>query len=62
MITLSNIKVGQEVSYKSSASTYTGKVVKVNKDSLIVVDDESGMALHKAGYKVGSQVYAGQLV
>lgn len=62
MTTLKNIEIGQKVSYKSSASTYTGTVVKKNEDNLIVIDSESGMKLWNAGGNVGSVVYADQIV
>jgi hypothetical protein len=62
MENLSNIKVGQEVKYKSSASIYNGIVVKKKQDSLIVVHGRDGMELWNAGYSVGSEVYAEQIV
>jgi hypothetical protein len=62
MTTLENIEIGQKVSYKSSASTYTGIVVKKKQDSLIVIDCEAGMKLWNAGANVGSEVYADQIV
>ena len=62
MTTLENIKIGQKVSYKSSASTYTGTVVKKKQDSLIVIECEAGMILWNAGGNVGSEVYASQIV
>ena len=62
MTTLENIKIGQKVSYKSSASTYTGTVVEKKQDSLIVIDSEAGMILWNAGCNLGSEVYANQIV
>ena len=59
---LKNIQIGQEVSYKSSVSTYTGTVVKKNEDNLIVIDCQSGMKLWNAGGNVGSIVYVDQIV
>ena len=62
MKNLESIKIGQKVSYKSGASTYTGIVTKKKQDSLIVVDSEDGMKLWNAGGNVGSEVYADQVL
>lgn len=62
MTTLEGIKIGQKVSYKSGASTYTEIVVKKKQDSLIVIDSEAGMKLWNAGGNVGSEVYADQII
>jgi hypothetical protein len=62
MRTLENIEIGQKVTYKSCASTYTGTVVEKRHGSLIVIGCEAGMELWNAGYHVGDEVYAEQIV
>jgi len=62
MTTLENIEIGQKVSYKISASIYTGTVVQKKQNSLIVIDCEAGLELWNAGYSVGSEVYQSQIV
>ena len=62
MTTLKNIEIGQKVTYKSSRSIYTGTVVKKNQYHLIVIECEASRTLWNAGYSVGSEVYADQIV
>ena len=49
-------KIGQRVTYTQCASTYTGEIVKIKQDSLIVIDDISTMMLFRAGHRVGAEI------
>jgi hypothetical protein len=52
-----NFKAGQQVSYTNgSPSMYTGQIVKVKQNTLIVIDDNEGMELWNAGFAVGSEI------
>ena len=49
-------KIGQKVTYTQCASTYTGEIVKIKENTLVVIDDIEGMILHRAGHRVGSEI------
>lgn len=55
-------KIGQEVNYSNgNPSIYTGKIVKIKEKTLIVIDDDYGMELWKAGCAVGSEITFNQV-
>ena len=45
-------KLGQKINYTVCNSVYNGTIVKIKKDTLIVIDCESGMILWNAKYNV----------
>jgi hypothetical protein len=56
-----NFKIGQQVTYTQCASTYTGEIVKITENTLVVIDDIEGMILHRAGHRVGSEITFNQV-
>lgn len=58
---MKNFKLGQEINYSVCNSVYTGTIVKIKKDSLIVIDDEAGMILWRAGYNIGDEITFNQV-
>ena len=62
MTTIRNYRVGQIVTYKNCASTYTGTIVKVLPNQLVVIDDKPGMILWSAGYAVGDCISPSQVI
>jgi hypothetical protein len=60
-MTNTNFQIGQEVTYSVCNSIYTGIVVKVKSNSLIVIDDAAGMELYKAGCACGAEVSFAQV-
>ena len=54
--TTGKFKTGQVVTYTQCASTYIGEIVKIKKNTLIVIDDIEGMILWNAGHCVGSEI------
>jgi len=60
-MTNANFKIGQTVNYTQCASFYTGVIVKVKENSLIVIDDEAGMQLWNAGHSVGDEITFNQV-
>jgi hypothetical protein len=60
---MENYKVGQLVSYKNGSPTiYSGIIVKVLPNQLVIIDDEAGMILYNAGYSVGDCVSPSQII
>jgi sRNA-binding protein len=55
------LKLGQKINYTVCNSVYNGTIVKIKKDTLIVIDCESGMTLWNAGYNVGSEITINQV-
>jgi hypothetical protein len=61
-MTHSTLTIGQVVTYTNGGlSVYTGTIVKINSNTIIVVDDESSLNLWNAGYSVGSEITLNQL-
>jgi hypothetical protein len=58
---MKNLKLGQEINYSVCNSLYTGIIVKIKKDTLIVIDDKAGMILWNAGYNVGDEITINQI-
>lgn len=58
---LEDFKIGQSVTYKSSESVFTGKVVKISHQ-LVIIECSDGMKLWDAGYSVGSCVEVSQVI
>jgi len=57
------LQIGQTVNYTNGhPETYTGKIVRIIGNTLVVVDTEAGMALWNMGYAVGSCISVNQLV
>ena len=54
-------ELGQKVNYSQCNSLYNGTIVEIKKDTLIVIDCESGMILWNAGYSVGSEITFNQV-
>ena len=61
-MTTLEFQIGQKVTYKVCNSTYTGEIVKIIKNDLVVIDCPSGMELFKAGYAVGDQISKDQVI
>jgi hypothetical protein len=60
---LQHFKVGQVIKYRNGQpSIYTGKIVKISENSLVVIDDEAGMILWNSGYAVGSCIHPNQVI
>lgn len=59
--TLADFKVGQSVTYGSSNSVFTGEVVKVSHQ-LVIIECKAGMKLWNAGYSVGACVEVEQVI
>lgn len=58
----SNFKIGQVVNYTNgNPSLYTGTIVKVKQNTLIVIDNAASMELWNAGYSVGSEITFNQV-
>lgn len=59
----SNFQIGQVVNYTNGnpSTIYTGEIVKIKEKTLIVIDDEAGMKLWKAGFAVGSEITFNQV-
>jgi len=58
-----NFKVSQTVSYSNgNPSIYTGTIVKVSTNEIVIIDDESGMILWNMGYAVGSCIHPSQVL
>ena len=63
MKTSKTFKIGQVVNYKNGGlSVYTGKIVKIKENTLVVIDDLSGMELFNSGYSVGDEITFNQLI
>lgn len=60
-MTQSNFTIGQVINYSVCNSIYTGTIVKVTNNSLIVVDDESGLYLYSRGCNCGSEISFNQV-
>ena len=55
-------EVGQKINYANgSNSIYAGTIVKIKKDTLIVIDCEAGLQLWFAGCNVGSEITFNQV-
>ena len=62
MKTQNNFQIGQVVTYKVCASTYTGQIVEIKERTLIVIDDIYGMILYDMGYAVGDEITFNQVI
>jgi hypothetical protein len=63
MKTQIDFKIGQRINYKNgNLSIYSGEIVKIKENSLIVVDSVAGMQLWNAGYAVGSEISFSQVI
>ena len=61
-MTNSNFKLGQKINYSNgNPSIYQGIIVKIKKNTLIVIDDEAGLQLYKAGHNVGNEITLSQI-
>jgi hypothetical protein len=61
-MTMTHFKIGQKVNYTNGQPCiYLGEIVKIKEKTLILIDDESGMQLWKAGYAVGSEITFNQV-
>jgi hypothetical protein len=57
-----NFKLGQKINYSNgNPSIYKGIIVKIKKNTLIIIDDEAGLQLYKAGHNVGSEITFSQI-
>lgn len=54
-------KLGQKINYTVCNSVYNGTIVKIKKDTLIVIDCEAGLQLWFAGCNVGSEITFNQV-
>jgi hypothetical protein len=55
-------KVGQKINYANgSNSIYVGTIVKIKKNTVIVIDCEAGLQLWNAGFNVGSEIAFNQV-
>ena len=58
---MKKFKLNQEINYSVCNSVYTGTIVKIKKDTLIIIDCESVMTLWNAGFNVGSEITINQI-
>ena len=60
--TSTQFKIGQTVQYTNgSLSIYEGEIVKITPTSLVVIDCEAGMELHRSGCANGSEIAFSQV-
>jgi hypothetical protein len=59
---MTKFKLNQKIIYTVCNSIYTGTIVKIKKDTLIVIDDNDGMILWNANYNVGSEIKFNQVI
>jgi len=60
---MKNYTVGQTVNYTNGQPTiYTGKIVQIQHDTLVIIDNEAGMKLWEMGFAVGSCISFSQVV
>lgn len=61
-MTTSTLTIGQTINYTNGQpSVYTGKIVKITGEQLVVISDEAGMRLWNAGYAVGDCIHISQI-
>lgn len=56
-----DFKIGQVITYSVCASIYTGQIVKIKEETLIVINDGDGMKLWNAGVALGHEITINQI-
>lgn len=59
---MTTYQIGQRISYRNCSSTFSGIIVALRGDYVIVLHNKAEEILYEAGYAVGSDVHITQII